>query len=53
MSTVVEKSGEAKDVYKRQTIDTLESVRAELAADDQLFMLIGWDAFCGLPTWHR
>ncbi len=29
------------------TIDTLESVRAELAADDQLFMLIGWDAFCG------
>ncbi|EJV1368947.1 nicotinate-nucleotide adenylyltransferase [Pseudomonas aeruginosa] len=35
------------------TIDTLESVRAELAADDQLFMLIGWDAFCGLPTWHR
>ncbi|MBN0438339.1 nicotinic acid mononucleotide adenylyltransferase, partial [Pseudomonas aeruginosa] len=35
------------------TIDTLESVRAELVADDQLFMLIGWDAFCGLPTWHR
>lgn len=35
------------------TFDTLESLRAELAADDQLFLLLGWDAFCGLPTWHR
>ena len=35
------------------TIDTLESMRAELSADDQLFLLLGWDAFCGLPTWHR
>lgn len=35
------------------SIDTLESLRSELAADDQLFLLIGWDAFCGLPTWHR
>jgi nicotinate-nucleotide adenylyltransferase len=35
------------------TIDTLESMRAELAPDDQLFLLLGWDAFCGLPTWHR
>jgi len=35
------------------TIDTLESLRAELAPDDQLFLIIGWDAFCGLPTWHR
>jgi nicotinate-nucleotide adenylyltransferase len=34
-------------------IDTLESLRGELAADDQLFLLLGWDAFCGLPTWHR
>lgn len=35
------------------TIDTLESMRAELAADDQLLLLLGWDAFCGLPSWHR
>lgn len=35
------------------TYDTLESLRGELAADDQLFLLLGWDAFCGLPTWHR
>ncbi|KJZ38721.1 nicotinate-nucleotide adenylyltransferase [Pseudomonas fluorescens] len=35
------------------TIDTLELMRAELAARDQVFLLLGWDAFCGLPTWHR
>ena len=35
------------------TIDTLESLRSELAADDQLFLVLGWDAFCGLPSWHR
>lgn len=35
------------------TLDTLESLRAELAVEDQLFLLLGWDAFCGLPTWHR
>src|SRR5690606_15909888 len=35
------------------TVDTLESLRAELAADDQVFLLLGWDAFCGLPSWHR
>ncbi|MBF7143992.1 MULTISPECIES: nicotinate-nucleotide adenylyltransferase [Pseudomonas] len=35
------------------TIETLEAVRDELATDDQLFLLLGWDAFCGLPGWHR
>ncbi|MFC4860626.1 nicotinate-nucleotide adenylyltransferase [Pseudomonas sp. MAHUQ-62] len=35
------------------TIETLESLRAELGTDDQLFLLVGWDAFCGLPSWHR
>lgn len=35
------------------SIDTLESLRAELAEHDQIFLLLGWDAFCGLPTWHR
>lgn len=35
------------------TIDTLELLRRELAPDDQLFLVLGWDAFCGLPTWHR
>jgi nicotinate-nucleotide adenylyltransferase len=35
------------------TIDTLESLRSELGRDDQLFLLLGWDAYCGLPGWHR
>ena len=35
------------------TIDTLESLHAELGADDSLYLLLGWDAFCGLPGWHR
>jgi len=35
------------------TIETLESLREEIASDDQLFLLLGWDAFCGLPAWHR
>ncbi|MDN7141551.1 nicotinate-nucleotide adenylyltransferase [Pseudomonas sp. JQ170] len=35
------------------TIETLELMRAEMAASDQLFLLLGWDAFCGLPSWHR
>ncbi|MFG0380928.1 nicotinate-nucleotide adenylyltransferase [Pseudomonas sp. zbq_18] len=35
------------------TYDTLESVRGELAVEDQLFLLLGWDAFCGLPSWYR
>jgi nicotinate-nucleotide adenylyltransferase len=35
------------------SIDTLESLRRELAPDDQLFLLLGWDAFAGLPSWHR
>lgn len=35
------------------TIDTLESLRAEVGESDQLFLMLGWDAFCGLPGWHR
>lgn len=35
------------------TIDTLLSLRTELQAGDQLFFILGWDAFCGLPGWQR
>ncbi len=35
------------------TIDTLESLRAELGHDCSLYLILGWDAFCGLPSWHR
>lgn len=43
--------------YRRETpsytLDTLVTLRGELQADDQLFLILGWDAFCGLPTWYR
>ncbi len=35
------------------SIDTLLSLRAELDEQDQLLLILGWDAFCGLPNWHR
>lgn len=35
------------------SIDTLLSLRAELDAQDQLLLILGWDAFCSLPSWHR
>lgn len=34
------------------TIDTLESLRQELGPVPRLYLLLGWDAFCGLPNWH-
>lgn len=34
------------------TIDTLEDLRAE-QGDQPLILLLGADAFAGLPTWHR
>ncbi len=35
------------------TVETLESIRAELGSDAVVFFILGWDAFCALPTWHR
>ena len=35
------------------TIDTLRSVRDELGAAEPLCLLVGADAFEGLPDWHR
>ncbi|MGD0666123.1 MAG: nicotinate-nucleotide adenylyltransferase [Bryobacteraceae bacterium] len=35
------------------SIDTIEKVRASLARADELFFLIGADAFAELQTWHR
>jgi nicotinate-nucleotide adenylyltransferase len=35
------------------TVDTLTSFRAELGADRPLCLLLGMDAFLGLPQWHR
>ena len=35
------------------SIDTIEKVRADLAPDDELFFIIGADAFAEIRTWHR
>jgi nicotinate-nucleotide adenylyltransferase len=35
------------------TIDTLISLRTEMGADRPLVLLLGADAFAGLPDWHR
>ncbi|MFL6448981.1 MAG: nicotinate-nucleotide adenylyltransferase [Bryobacteraceae bacterium] len=35
------------------TISTLERFRARLGQDDELYFLIGSDAFADLETWHR
>ena len=35
------------------TAQTLERLRAELGAEQPLALILGADAFLGLPTWHR
>jgi nicotinate-nucleotide adenylyltransferase len=35
------------------SIDTIERVRATLSPDDQLFFIIGADAFAEIQTWRR
>jgi nicotinate-nucleotide adenylyltransferase len=35
------------------SIDTIERLRADLAPGDELYFLIGADAFAELGTWHR
>lgn len=35
------------------SIDTIEKLRAQLAAEDELFFIIGADAFAEIRTWHR
>jgi len=35
------------------SIDTIEKLRAGLAAGDELYFLIGADAFAEIRTWHR
>lgn len=35
------------------TFDTLYSIQQTLTPNDTLFFIMGWDAFCGLPSWYR
>jgi len=38
---------------KSYSIDTVERLRRQLKAEDQIFFLIGADAFAEITTWHR
>ena len=38
---------------KNYTIDTIERLRVQVSPADELFFLIGADAFAEIETWHR
>ena len=38
---------------KSYSVDTIERVKSSLAAEDELFFLIGADAFAEIQTWYR
>ena len=42
-----------EDTSRSYSIDTIEKIRAKLAPGDQLYFLIGADAFAEIRTWHR
>jgi nicotinate-nucleotide adenylyltransferase len=42
-----------EDTARSYSIDTIEKVRATLSPDDQLYFLIGADAFAEIRTWRR
>jgi len=42
-----------QDTARSYSIDTIEKLRAGLAPGDQLYFLIGADAFAEIRTWHR
>lgn len=44
---------EVKAAAPSYTVHTLERLRSELGPAQALVLLLGADAFAGLPTWHR
>jgi len=47
---------DAREVQRPQpsyTVDTLTALRAELGDEQPLWLLLGADAFLGLPSWHE
>jgi len=42
-----------QDTVRSYSIDTIERVRASLHSDDELYFLIGADAFAEIRSWHR
>lgn len=45
--------GEVRAAQKSYTVPTLERLRAELGPTRPLVLILGADAFEGLPAWHR
>jgi nicotinate-nucleotide adenylyltransferase len=41
------------DTVRSYSIDTVEKLRAGMAAEDELYFIIGADAFSEIRTWHR
>ena len=39
--------------FRSYSIDTIEKVRARMATDDELYFVIGADAFADIRTWRR
>jgi nicotinate-nucleotide adenylyltransferase len=35
------------------TVDTIEELRRQLGAGDELFFILGWDNLLDLPRWHQ
>lgn len=46
-------AGEVESAAPSYTIDTLQRLRAELGPDRPLALILGADAFLGLPSWRR
>jgi nicotinate-nucleotide adenylyltransferase len=44
---------EVKRPVPSYTVDTLTALRAELGNEQALWLLLGADAFSGLPDWHE
>jgi nicotinate-nucleotide adenylyltransferase len=44
---------EVQNVRPSYTVDTLTDLRAELGDEQPLWLLLGADAFLGLPSWHE
>lgn len=45
--------GEVENIAPSYTINTLERLRRELGPTQSLALILGADAFLGLPNWHR
>ena len=42
-----------ENTERSYSIETIEKVRAQIASDDELFFIIGADAFAEIRTWRR